>query len=134
MKIKWLVIFSAFCIGTMLIILLFTRQNIETDLLPQKKSAAIEQIADYPQVPPFVTTSVTTQSAQMPAVKKAITIISKPAIEPKDEVILPSVTSYESIAPSSTAEEKSQPGITKTGKQPTRKESQEMQSKGIVLY
>jgi hypothetical protein len=134
MRIKWLIIFSALCIGIILIILMLSKQNIEIALLPENKPAAIEQTVDYSQPGQTFTTSVTTKSAQIPAAKKAITIIAQPAREPADEVILPSITSYESISPSPITGENSQPGITKTGKHPPREKSQEMQSKGIVLY
>lgn len=133
MKIKWLIILSALCMGIMLVILMLTKQNIETNSLPEKKVAAIEQTTGYPQLPSVPLNLVTKSAGQTP-IKSAITIISKPAIEPKKQAALPSITPYENSSLNSGPGNSSQQGITKIGKQPTHKESQEMQSRGIVMY
>lgn len=134
MTIKSLVILSAFCIGIILIVLILTKQNIETDLQPQKEMAALEQTVSYRQpLPPAPLNSVT-EAILMPSTKSAITIIDSPAIEPQKQIILQAITSSGSFPTDSETESNAQPGITKAGKYPAKKEAQEMQSRGIVLY
>jgi len=127
--IKWLIILFALCLGIILIILILTKQNIEINSLSQKDASTTEQIANYSQ--PLTST---TTLAPSPLVKSGITIIKKPAVEPEKKILLPEIASSENISPNSTAEGNSQAGITKIGKQPSPKESQEMNSKGIVMY
>jgi len=134
MKIKGLIILSAFCIGIILIILILTKQSIETDGQPQKETAALEQTISYSQPLPPAPLNLVIKSTPASPDKSAITIISRPSIEPENEIILPNFTSYENISSNSTAEDNSHPGITKVEKYPSKKEAQEMQSKGIVLY
>lgn len=137
MKVKWLVMISLACVGIIYIFFMLTKQNIETDLQPPKETVALEQTVNYPQPPPppAPLNLVTKSASAAPAPKSAITIISKPpALEPETEVALPSINSYQGFSSGSETGNDTQPGITKIGKQPTRKEAQEMQSKGIVLY
>lgn len=131
MKLKGLIILSAFCIGIMLIILIFTKQDIKTGGQPRKETAAIS----YSQPLPTAPRNLIRESTPASPVKSAITIISPPPIEPENKIILPAgFVSDENIRSNSTTEDTSQPGITKAGKYPTKKEAQEMQSKGIVMY
>lgn len=131
MRIKGLVILSAFCIGIMLIILIFIRQDIETDGQPRKETAAISYLEPLPAAPQ----NLIRESTPASPAKSAITIISPPPIEPENTIILPAgFAADENIRSNSTSEDNRQPGITKAGKYPTKKEAQEMQSKGIVMY
>lgn len=131
MKIKWLVIISIVCGGLIYISLMLNKQNTETKLEPQPETIALKPEVNYPQPLPEATLNLVTKS---PPALSAVTLISKPAQEPQKQVTLPNATSYESSSSNSDNKNNVEPGITKTGKQPTRKESQEMQSKGIVLY
>jgi len=103
---------------------MLTKQNVETELPLQKETAAIKQVVNYSEVLP----------PPAPPAKSAITIISKPVAEPKKQPIIPIITSKENSLPDSETENSAQAGITKIGKQPTPKESREMNSQGIVLY
>jgi len=134
MKIKWLVILSLVCAGIIYLTFMLTKQNTETQLPPQEKTAGIEQAENYLQPLPPAPLNLITKSAPA-AIKSAITIISKPpAAEPEKQVVLPSIASDENFSPNSETGNNTRPGITKIGKYPSKKEVQEMQSKGIVLY
>ncbi len=115
---------------------MLTKQNTETGLGPEKETIMPEQTVNYPQLPPLPEPSnLGTKSAPTAPVKSAITIISKPiVIEPERGAALPEIASYKNPSSDSETENNTQSGITKTDKYPTRKEIQEMQSKGIVLY
>ena len=71
-----------------------------------------------------------------------ITVIKVSSIEPEEKSIRASKIadkasnniSSQNVASSSEAKDSQQAGITKIGKQPTPKETREMNSQGIVLY
>ncbi|PIQ90737.1 MAG: hypothetical protein COV71_03010 [Candidatus Omnitrophica bacterium CG11_big_fil_rev_8_21_14_0_20_41_12] len=136
MKIKWLIIVSIVCVGIIFITFMLTKQDLKSQLHPDKAIIVPKQAENYPQSLSLPTPiKLVTKSAPITPAKSAITIISKPAIEePQKQIPLPETIPYKN--PSSNADDRnnSQSGITKIGKQPAPKESQEMQSQGIVLY
>jgi len=143
MKIKGLIILSIICIVIMVLVLLATPPTSE--ITPGEKKSPIpggEQMTDFsPMLPAPITVNTTIANLN------GITIIKKntepqPSAETTDEItateniysqnIPPPVTS--SSIDNSKSQDNLQTGITKLGKQPTHKESQEMNSQGIVLY
>lgn len=136
MKIKWLVIVSIVCVVIIFITFMITKQNLESQLQPIKITVTPKQAENYPQSLPLpAPVNLVTKSTPITPVKSAITIISKPAIEePQKQIPLPETIPYKSFSSNSDAKNNPQSGITKIGKQPAPKESQEMQSQGIVLY
>jgi hypothetical protein len=135
MKIKWLIIISIACVVIIFISFLLTKQNAKTNLQPQKETVVPAQAVNYSQpLPPPAPLNLTTKSIPAATPKRAITIINKPVITPEKQAALPIVTPYESSTSNTAVSSDTQPGITKIGKYPTKKETQEMQSRGIVLY
>jgi len=132
--IKWLIILFALCVGIIAIILILTKQNLEINSLAQKESLTTEQMVNYsPQ--PLSAPETAPATLVPPLMKSGITIINQPSAEPENK-ILPSKIPPAEIIPAEPATQSSsqQAGVTKIGKQPTPKESREMNSQGIVLY
>lgn len=142
MKIKGLIILSIICIIILIIVLLSSPPTSEITQLEEKVILSTEQVSDFsPTIPAPIIANTT--SAPL---KSAITIINKPVIqkiaEPTNEIIASENSNLQNTPPSTTsnsidnskAQDNPQMGITKIGKQPTPKESQEMNSQGIVLY
>jgi len=141
MKIKWLVILSVVFVGIIFLSLLTTQQNNvivpREEKVPQVTSESIE----YPQainITPIITTP-------LPLIKKAITVIKTPEKEIENAVPPAepekSIQTIESLSttPSRNStnaltQEETEAGITITGKHPTKKEAQEINSAGIVMY
>lgn len=136
MRIKWLVIISVVCIGIIFISFMLTKQAGEIKVGPKQEITASEPAPNYPQPLPLpLPRPVTSITKSSPPAKSAITIVSQPAaVEPEKEIPPANTVSYESLAADYETENNPQSGITTIGKRPGRKETQEMQSRGIVLY
>lgn len=141
MKIKWLVILFIFFLGIIFLSLWITQQGQKTVSLLENKNPIVEQVESsagstylLPVRPALI--------AVLPSGKSGITIIKAPGIESEEKSIPVSKIADKSTnnivsqnALLNTQAAKSLPaGITKIGKQPTHKEAQEMNSRGIVLY
>ena len=141
MKNKWLIVLFIFFLGVILLSLWITQQSqkavsLSEQVIPITAQAESRISPVYlPQVSP-------TPIARLPLVKSGITIIKAPTIEPentinpvaeiKEETVNNSSSS--SVASNAKAEDGMQAGVTRIGKQPSLKESKEMNSNGIVLY
>lgn len=134
MNIKWLVIISVVCLGIIYIIFAITKRDIETELQLQRQIVLPQQPTNYQQPQLYTPPNLTTKPTTAIAPKSAITIISRPAVEPEKEAIVPVITPKENIPSEPETSNTSQPGITKIGKFPSKKEAQEMNSAGIVMY
>ena len=145
MRIKWLVILVTLYIGIVLISLLFTPKNSKLIVSSQKEIPIAERPEDVIQ--PFSTPAKAPAlvSASLPLTKKSgITIIKTPILE-AENIITPATEikegvvnnlSSRSVSLNTKTEDDTQQaaGITKIGKQPSPKETKEMNSNGIVLY
>jgi hypothetical protein len=141
MKIKWLVILFIFFLGVMFLSFWITQRSQKAVSLSEKEILITEQVESRvlsvysPQVSPA-------PIVVLPAAKSGITRIKAPAIEPEEESIrAPKIAaeavnniSSQSVASGTQDQDSLQAGITKTGKQPTPQEAQEMNSSGIVMY
>jgi len=146
MKVKWIIALVVLYIIITMIILLSTKQAIKTELIPQKEALETNQTSNYSETFPK---SISIATAPLSAIKHNITIINKPsAVEPENKIITPienptnqiissnPVNTPSAASPSPEIENQNnvEVGITKIGKYPNKKEAQEMNSAGIVLY
>lgn len=141
MKTKGLVVLFIFFLGVIFLSLWITQQGQKTVSLLENKNPIVEQEENragstysLPLRPALI--------VALPSAKSGITIIKAPAMELEERSIPVSkiadkstnnITSQNALL--NTQPAKSLPaGITEIGKQPTQKEAQEMNSRGIVLY
>jgi len=141
MKIKWLIILFIFFLGVIFLSLWIAQQSQKAVSLSGKEIPITEQAES--RIPPAYLPQVSPAPiARLPLVKRGITIIKAPASEPEEKSIRASKiadeavnnVSSQNVGSSIAAQDIPQAGITKIGKQPSSKESQEMNSSGIVMY
>ncbi len=147
MKTKSLIILSIFFLAVIILSFLIIQQSQRAVSLSEKKYLITEQVENrapavysVPVSPALIT--------RLPSGGSGITIIKAPAIKPEEKSIsvpkiadkAENIIASQNVAPSqnvvSTNEVQNSPqtGITITGKRPTPKEAQEMNSSGIVMY
>ena len=140
MKIKGLIVLFVFFILVILLSLFITQQNNNTTLLSPEEAPKNAQSTDYSQ--PFSLPIITTP-ASLPLAKSGITVIKAPPSEPENKPSPVQVeksiqtlanTSFENSSSNSATQGNTQAGITIIGKHPTPKETNEMNSAGIVMY
>jgi hypothetical protein len=142
MKIKGLIILSVICIIILIMVLFFSPPTSQITPLAEKETIPNEQTTDFSSTIPAPIV-INTTSAPL---KSGVTIIKK-IDSPTFAQPVNEITTFENInlqnAQSNTKpgsidnskpQDNPQMGITKIGKQPTPKESQDMNSQGIVLY
>jgi hypothetical protein len=147
MKIKWLVVLFIFFLGAILLSLLIVQQSQKVVSLSEKEITITRQAESRARsvYSPAVARKKVSRAVVSPLGKSGITIIKTPSIPPEEKnnrvskIATKAATNNVSVlkAGSSTVTEVAdslQTGITKTGKQPTSQELQEMNSSGIVLY
>lgn len=125
----------------MLVSLWTTQQSQKAISLSEKEILITDQAES--RIPPVYSPQVSLAPiVALPSAKSGITITKAPAIEPEEKNIRASKIAAETVnnlssqnvTSSTQAEDSLQAGITKTGKQPTPQEAQEMNSNGIVMY
>lgn len=142
MKIKGLIILSAICIIILVLVLLFSPPTSEITSLTEKETIPSEQATDFSSTipaPKIINTTFAPLRSGVTIIKK---IDSPTFAQPVNEITASENINFQSAQPNtkpgsidnSKPQDNPQMGITKIGKQPTPKESQEMNSQGIVLY
>ena len=142
MKNKALIILFVIFVTVILASLFITQQSQKVVSLSEKEILIAEQAES--RISSAYSPQVRQASiAALPSSKSGITIIKAPSTELKEKSIHASKIADKAsnnvsglnVASSTEAEDTLLPaGITKSGKQPTSKEAQEMNSSGIVLY
>jgi uncharacterized membrane protein len=146
MKNKWLLILFIIFLGVIVLSLLITQQSQKALSLTEKEISIVEQteskILSAGSSAPVRQTLI----KPLPLVRSGITIIKAPLSPSEEKSMHVSQTADQAannvsgrnlVASSASdvqAQDSLQTGITKTGKQPTPKEAQEMNSSGIILY
>lgn len=140
MKNKWLIILLIFFLGVILLSLLITQQSQKAISLSEKE-ISIEEQAENRDLSTYSPQASQPQTARLPLVKSGITVIQAPSSEPEEKSIqVPKIAdkaannvSSSNVASNTEVGVNLQAGITKSEKQPTPQEAQEMNSSGIVL-
>jgi regulatory protein YycI of two-component signal transduction system YycFG len=141
MKIKWVIVLFIFFLAVILLSFLINKQSQKALSLSEKeisrteKAENINPSAYLPQVSPAAI-------VKPPLVKNEITVTEASLIESEEKntraskIAAKAVNSEASqnMASSTEVQDSPQAGSTKTGKKPTPKEAQEMNSSGIVMY
>jgi hypothetical protein len=142
MKIKGLIILSVICIIILIMVRLSSPPTSEITPQTEKETIPTGQTTNFSSTIPAPIIINTTSAPS----KSAITIVNKPdsqkIAKPANQIVVSENNNFQSTLPgtisssvdNSKTQDNPQMGITKIGKQPTPKESHEMNSQGIVLY
>jgi type II secretory pathway pseudopilin PulG len=141
MKNRALIVLLIIFVIAILLSLFITQQSQKNVALSEKEIPATEQ-AENKVLSAYAQQTGSVRIMALPSGRSGITIINAPSTESEGKSIhAPQVADKASnnvsgldVASSTQTEDKPQVGITRIGKQPTPKESQEMNSRGIVLY
>ena len=141
MKNKWLIILFIFFLIVILLSLLITQQSQKAISVSDKEISIAEQ-TENKVLPDYSSHLSQAPIASLPLAKRGITIIESPSIASEGKSIsVPKIAdkatnniSSQNVASSVEEQGIPQAGITKTEKQPSPKEAQEMNSSGIVMY
>ncbi len=143
MKHKWWVILLVLFLAAVLLSILISRQSRTIVSVSQLEVQEPETKIEVWQAPAYSAAVAQTGMKPLPAIRRGITIIKPAAAELKKENLTAhkisdkstnKITGLSVPAFEYAASETQSAGITKTGKLPTAKESQEMNSAGIVMY
>jgi len=141
MKIKWLTVLFIFFLAVILLSLAIVQESQKAAFLPEneilitKQAESSAALVYPPQARPALV-------AALPVGNSGITIIKAPAITPEEKNINVAETAdkaannvfSQNIASSRQTQDLPQAGTTAIKKRPTLKETQEMNSSGIVMY
>lgn len=143
MKNKWVVVLFVIFLGVIFFSLLITQQSQKDISLLEEKEAAITEQAESGLLSSYVPLQKKPASSARRILEKGgITVIKTPSVEPVENNTRVSKTadktvknvSIQNVAANSEEAVIPQTGITPAGKLPSPKETQEMNSSGIVMY
>ena len=143
MKYKWWVVLLVLFLVAVLFSILISRQSATIVSVPQGEVQEPETKIEAWQAPAYSAAEAQTGIKPLPAIRRGITITKPAAAELKKENLnvnkiadksTNKITGLSAPASGDAAVETQSAGVTKTGKLPTAKESQEMNSAGIVMY
>ncbi|HPT39574.1 MAG TPA: hypothetical protein PL125_05200 [Candidatus Omnitrophota bacterium] len=142
---KWLIVLFILLFSVLALSFLIIRRSQKAVVLSEQEILTVEQTAN--RIPPVYSAAGRQASslkpiAALPAGTRGITIVYSPSAESGGKSIPVSKssdkyiknTTSSNVASNVTTKDSLPTGITKAGKQPTSKETQEMNSHGVILY